>query len=760
MNSLFDPLKSLVSSRYFITKLAGGFLLPALLLCPQLLRAQSCIQVFCPTNISVPCEGPWGAHVSFAVVATNICPPPATQPTVTYSQDPGTIFPPGVTTVCATSSIPGAVSSVCCFTITVDTCCGTNCIKLICPPNFVFPCDAASGGAFVDLSQPQFAPQLTNLCGGPIPTSIVVGCSPAASATGPTFFPPGENTVICCLTNFAVQPPYVDCCCYKIFVLTNCVQTTDCRVIAICPTNVVVCTDNGTGTTNVPFLLPILTNTCPQRPVNIIGQSWTVPPGYFFPVGKTTVGVCVKWLDDFTGNTGTKCCCYDVFVTCCTNPCDSTLKCPDDMTLDCPGPNGIPLFYSVYATNSCYPKAFLDCTPPSGTIIFGNTNVCCKFEYADATGTLVVLTQCCFKVTVLCPSNCTPVINCPTNIFITCPRPVFAAANIQGAFVTYPPITATDSCGLPVTIFCNPPSGSFFPIGCRLVTCTAVDSAGNTVSCHFRVCVLPAGCYLKNPSFEIVITNAPTNCGEPVDDAASWTTLAGAPKLFQPPPAVPLNCWGYIYPCSGSNYAGISGGYNSAGLFQTDQMLGRTVVPLNNGKAYRVRACLSLATNSPGAAVLVEFVLANQANPAQQFVINQTWVQTRNFWQPVQYGSVPCFIVPRDGKVWDALIIRAAAAPAGSQYPTGQVFIDNVNICCCNLIRVDNPTGVNPNLTLAGPGVLQFSPAADFGRALTAGEIMDEGGLQLAPSLFQSWPMGFFRLLAPEMDTSDCDCYP
>jgi len=269
-----------------------------------------------------------------------------------------------------------------------------------------------------------------------------------------------------------------------------------------------------------------------------LGVSWTHPAGSFFPLGKTTVGVCVSWFDSTTATSGTNCCCYDVFVTCCTNDCPSTLKCPNDMTLDCPGAAGIPLYYYAYGTNPCYPNAFLDCTPTNGTIIYGNTNVCCKLEYVASGGALVVLTQCCFNVTVLCPSNCIPLINCPSNIYITCPPPIFTAA-VKGAFVTYPSITATDSCGLPVKIYCNPPSGSFFPYGCRPVTCVAVDSAGNTNSCHFRVCVLPPGCYLKNPSFEIVVTNTPTNCGEPVDDALAWTTLAGAPKLFQPPVAVP-----------------------------------------------------------------------------------------------------------------------------------------------------------------------------------------------------------------------------
>ena len=339
----------------------------ALIVCPPMVRAQSCNQFLYCTNISVPCEGAWGAHVSFAVVATNFC--STAQPTITYSQPPGSVFLPGTTTVCATSSIPGAVSAVCCFNVTVDTCCGTNCIKLVCPPDFVFPCGptAVGNGVFVDLTQPQFKPTLTNFCGGPVPTSIVVGCSPSAPAgSGPTFFPPGENTVICCATNFAVQPPYIDCCCYKIFVLTNCVQTspTNCHVVVICPTNVLVCATNGVCSTNVPFLVPTFFDSCqagqtlPTQPLG-----WTTPQGSCFPLGKTTVGVCARWIDDRTipPTVGTNCCCYDVIVTCCTN-CDSVMKCPPDMFVTtCPGPNGYQLIYTAFGANPCIQGTFLDC---------------------------------------------------------------------------------------------------------------------------------------------------------------------------------------------------------------------------------------------------------------------------------------------------------------------------------------------------------------------------------------------------------------
>jgi hypothetical protein len=724
---------------------------------PQIVRSQSqcsCFIVYNAVDITVPCEGPWGAHVSFFVTASNTCAPGASVVT-TYSQPPGSIFPPGPTMVCVTNQTPGIAPCVTCFNVNVIGCCGTNCLRVICPPDIVLPCNTATGvGGFVDSKQ--LLPILTNICGGPIPTTVSVGLSvPIPSGGGPVYFPPGENTVFACLTNSLTA--YVDCCCFKVLVLTNCyppAYTNPCPVIVTCPTNVNVCVTNEPGTGNVQLPVPTLVDAC-GHPIVIQGVSYTTPAGMFFPLGVTTVGVCVRWFDDFNNTSGTNCCCFDVDVDCCTNPCVNVLICPDDMVLDCPGPNGIVLNYTD-SYSSCDPNAFVQCLPPPGTVIFGNTNVCC---YLFGGGGTVILTQCCFKVTVLCPSNCVPTITCPNNIFVTCPGP-------RGAFVTYPTPTFSDSCNHPVNVVCNPPSGSFFTFGCKTVVCTAIDAInGNSTTCTFKVCVLKPGCYLRNPSFEQIVAapQPPNACGaEPVDDAVYWKTLSGSPYLFRPPAGVPVNCWGNELPCDGTNYAGIS--YSAVPAFTTDQMIGQTVVPLSHGNRYRLRACLSLADNSPGP-VLVEFALANKANPAQQFVINQTFVTQKVGWQPV-FAQPPCFTVPRDTNIWDALIIRAAPLPpiVGTAQ-AGQVYIDNVNICCCTAVTIANPN--NPTLSWFGPGTLMFNP--DLGKpggsqTLGGSGFMDMvtgmSTVQLDTSFFDVFTQGFFDVFIPEEMTMDCGCYP
>lgn len=76
-----------------------------------------------------------------------------------------------------------------------------------------------------------------------------------------------------------------------------------------------------------------------------------------------------------------------------------------------------------------------------------------------------------------------PVINCPSNIFVE-------ATSSAGAVVNYT-VTASDDTDTNVTVVCNPPSGSTFPIGTNTVTCTATDDAGNMDRCQFVVTVRP-----------------------------------------------------------------------------------------------------------------------------------------------------------------------------------------------------------------------------------------------------------------------------
>ncbi|HKQ75439.1 MAG TPA: S8 family serine peptidase [Blastocatellia bacterium] len=80
-------------------------------------------------------------------------------------------------------------------------------------------------------------------------------------------------------------------------------------------------------------------------------------------------------------------------------------------------------------------------------------------------------------------SNPPPVIICPPDRDVIAPTP-----GSTTAIVNFPDPMVTDNCP-GVTVVCNPPSGSAFPLGVTTVNCTATDSGGATASCSFNVTV-------------------------------------------------------------------------------------------------------------------------------------------------------------------------------------------------------------------------------------------------------------------------------
>ncbi len=65
------------------------------------------------------------------------------------------------------------------------------------------------------------------------------------------------------------------------------------------------------------------------------------------------------------------------------------------------------------------------------------------------------------------------------------------ATGAGGAVVTWPPPTAVDIVDGVRPVTCLPVSGSFFPLGATIVTCTSSDTRNNTATITFTVTVLP-----------------------------------------------------------------------------------------------------------------------------------------------------------------------------------------------------------------------------------------------------------------------------
>lgn len=120
-----------------------------------------------------------------------------------------------------------------------------------------------------------------------------------------------------------------------------------------------------------------------------------------------------------------------------------------------------------------------------------------------------------------------PIITCPGDITVI-------ATNGSDARVDYT-VTATDNRPEPITIACNPPSGSAFPVGTNTITCSASDLCGNTNTCTFNVIVrpLPNDCVLNLTLMQAAprMITLTWGCGGTLQAAPApsgpWSDLAG-----------------------------------------------------------------------------------------------------------------------------------------------------------------------------------------------------------------------------------------
>ena len=185
-----------------------------------------------------------------------------------------------------------------------------------------------------------------------------------------------------------------------------------------------------------------------------------------FPVAVPAGNVITATATDPSNNTSEFSACVTVTVslTC-------TLACRDLFLTTLPGATSCGRVVTFDPSGDC---GAVSCAPPSGSVFaVGSTTVNC---------TVVDGPTCSFSVTVA--DETPPSITCPTGVTAT-------LAGQLSAVVNYPAPTATDNCTTP-TVSCAPPSGSNFPPGATLVTCTARDGFENISRCFFFVTVFDA----------------------------------------------------------------------------------------------------------------------------------------------------------------------------------------------------------------------------------------------------------------------------
>jgi HYR domain-containing protein len=119
-----------------------------------------------------------------------------------------------------------------------------------------------------------------------------------------------------------------------------------------------------------------------------------------------------------------------------------------------------------------------------------------------------------------------------TDCGLTAPANITVAnsPNMAGAFVSYPAPTASGTCG---TVTCTPASGSFYPLGTTLVTCSATTTP------------------VVRASFTITVTDAqPPSISVPGNITTGNTPGQGSALVSFPPPSASDNAPGVTVSCS------------------------------------------------------------------------------------------------------------------------------------------------------------------------------------------------------------------
>jgi len=228
------------------------------------------------------------------------------------------------------------------------------------------------------------------------------------------------------------------------------------------------------------------------------------------------------------------------------------------------------------------------------------------------------------------------------------------ATSNQGAIVNFTP-TATAESGASLTVTSIPTSGSSFPIGTTLVTCTTTDSNGNTATASFNTIVLPNGFTPSPPDAPVV--SSPTT-------GFSFVTLTWS--------AVPYASSYTIRRANSAEgpYTSIASGITA--LTFTDTALANGIplfyqITASNPAGESVPSTPVTATPVPGAAA--------KANNTQNLDLLNSWTTT----------IVPG---PSDVALWDSTITAANTTNIGN----GVSFSG---------IRITNPVG---NVTIQ-PGI-------------------------------------------------------
>jgi len=342
-----------------------------------------------------------------------------------------------------------------------------------------------------------------------------------------------------------------------------------------CPANITKNTDPGLCTAVATFA-PTVTGF--PAPTVVCSPA----SGSTFPKGTTPVTCTASngiHPDATCGSPGTApdpSCTFNVIVVDNQPP---SVTCPANITVNTDaGQCSAAVNYTTPSGSDNCPGVTVVCSPASGsTFAKGTTTVTCT-----ATDASSLTASCNFTVTV--NDNQPPTIG-------ACPSPITTNtdAGLCSAIVTYTTPTASDNCP-GVAVACSPASGTAFPKGTTLVTCTATDAQNLTASCSFNVTVIDN----QPPSITCpasITTN--TDAGQ-CSAVVNYATPTGSD-----------NCPGVTVVCSPASGAAFPKGTTTVNCLATDAASLTAscsfTVTVNDNQPPTIGACPSPITTSTDA---------------------------------------------------------------------------------------------------------------------------------------------------------------
>lgn len=196
-----------------------------------------------------------------------------------------------------------------------------------------------------------------------------------------------------------------------------------------------------------------------------------------------------------------------------TDTLPPTVTTPPDMIVEADSSAGKTVSYpAASATDNVAVTSGPVCTPASGNVFsLGTTTIVCSAS--DSAGNIGIDS---FSISVR--DTTPPSLTVPADISVK-------ATQSNGATVTYD-VSAQDLVDGSLTTYCNHASGSLFPIGVTLVSCSSTDDSGNTGADTFSVTVsspvdtAPPSVAILNPAAAATVVGTVTISAVADDDWA------------------------------------------------------------------------------------------------------------------------------------------------------------------------------------------------------------------------------------------------